>query len=300
MTAWSRVQHPCPRTASLLWPTLIAVRSLGDTAKLDEINEKVVEQEAFTEEQQLVLHKNGPRSEIQYRLAWARTYLKGMGALENTSRGVWETTALGREVGESEIEPLLARYVAQLREEQKKKRQAATAAGADVEPDSEDSDTEDWRETLLELMLAMSPEAFERLAQRLLRAAGFINTTVTVRSGDGGIDGAGVYRLSLVSFPVFFQCKRYNGSVGPDKVRDFRGAMAGRGDKGLLITTGTFTADAKREATREGAPPIDLIDGERLCGLLKDHQLGVRTTERIVEDVEVIPSFFDDLGQSGA
>ena len=247
----------------------------------------------------MVLHKNGPRSEIEYRLAWARTYLKGMGALENASRGVWETTALGREVEESEIEPLWAQYVAQLREK-KKKRQAASAAGADVEPDTEDSDTEDWRETALELMLAMSPEGFERLAQRLLRAAGFINTTVTVRSGDGGIDGAGVYRLSLVSFPVFFQCKRYKGSVGPDKVRDFRGAMAGRGDKGLLITTGTFTADAKREATREGAPPIDLIDGERLCDLLKDHQLGVRTTERIVEDVEVIASFFEELGRSSA
>jgi restriction system protein len=287
-----------PPYNQLRWPTLTAVRSLGDTAQLDEINEKVVEQEAFTEEQQAVLHKSGPRSEIEYRLAWARTYLKGMGALRNTSRGVWETTGLGREIDESQIEPLLAQYVTKLREEQKKKKQAATAAGADVEPDTDDSDTEDWRETLLELMLAMQPHAFERLAQRLLRAAGFVNTSVTGRSGDGGIDGAGVYRLSLVSFPVFFQCKRYKGSVGPEKVRDFRGAMAGRGDKGLLITTGTFTADAKREATREGAPPIDLIDGERLCALLKDHQLGVRTTERIVEDVEVLASFFDDLGQS--
>lgn len=142
----------------------------------------------------------------------------------------------------------------------------------------------------------MSATGFERLAQRLLRAAGFINTTVTGRSGDGGIDGVGVYRLSLVSFPVFFQCKRYKGTVGPDKVRDFRGAMAGRGDKGLLITTGAFTREAKSEATRDGAPPIDLIDGEQLCELLKQHQLGVRTEERRVEEVEVVSSFFDELG----
>ena len=158
------------------------------------------------------------------------------------------------------------------------------------------ADTEGWKEKLLKQMLATSPAGFERLAQRLLRAAGFINTTVTGRSGDGGIDGVGVYRLSLVSFPVFFQCKKYKGTVGPDKVRDFRGAMAGRGDKGLLITTGVFTREAKSEATREGAPPIDLIDGEQLCELLKEHQLGVRTEERRVEDVSVVASFFDELG----
>jgi restriction system protein len=115
------------------------------------------------------------------------------------------------------------------------------------------------------------------------------------RSGDGGIDGLGVYRLSLVSFPVYFQCKRYRGSVGPGVVRDFRGAMAGRGDKGLLITTGSFTGDAKREATRDGAPPIDLIDGDYFCELLKRYELGVKTTVRQVEEVVVQPEFFGDV-----
>lgn len=138
----------------------------------------------------------------------------------------------------------------------------------------------------------MTPDGFERLAQRLLRAAGFTNTTVTGSSGDGGIDGLGVYRLSLVSFPVFFQCKRYRGSVGPDKVRDFRGAMSGRGDKGLLITTGTFTSEARREATRDGAPPIDLIDGGDLCDLLKQHGLGISTRVIETEEVEIDPEFF--------
>ena len=113
---------------------------------------------------------------------------------------------------------------------------------------------------LLQSLMAMEPAGFERLAQRLLREADFISVNVTGRSGDGGIDGLGIYRLSLLSFPVFFQCKRYRGSVGSGAVRDFRGAMAGRGDKGLLITTGTFTADAKAESTRDGAPPVDLND----------------------------------------
>lgn len=110
-----------------------------------------------------------------------------------------------------------------------------------------------------------------------------------------GIDGLGVYRLSLVSFPVFFQCKRYRGSVGSSAVRDFRGAMAGRGDKGLLITTGTFTTDAKAEATRDGAPPIDLIDGDRLCDLLKEHRLGLDVTTRTIEDVRVKEAFFSEV-----
>jgi restriction system protein len=142
----------------------------------------------------------------------------------------------------------------------------------------------------------MDPGDFEHLAKRLLRAAGFINATVMGGAGDGGIDGMGVYRLSLVSFPVYFQCKRYKGAVGPEKVRDFRGAMQGRGDKGLLITTGNFTAEAKKEATRDGAPPIDLIDGEQLCELLKDHRLGVETTTRTIEEVRVRREFFENPG----
>jgi restriction system protein len=286
-----------PRYNELLWPALCAVRELGHSARLDEINERVIERENFSDEQLAVLHNEGPRSELEYRLAWARTYLKGMGALANTSRGVWETTSLGRELSEDAIEPLWREYKTKRRAERRKKRQQVANESADTEADEETAaDTEDWKENLLEQMLEMSATGFERLAQRLLRAAGFINTTVTGRSGDGGIDGVGVYRLSLVSFPVFFQCKRYKGTVGPDKVRDFRGAMAGRGDKGLLITTGAFTREARGEATRDGAPPIDLIDGEQLCELLKKHQLGVRTEERRVEEVEVVSSFFDELG----
>jgi restriction system protein len=285
-----------PPYNELLWPTLCAVRELGHSARLDEINERVIERENFSDEQLAVLHNEGPRSELEYRLAWARTYLKGMGALANISRGVWETTSLGRGLSEAEIEPLWREYTTERRAERTRKRRQATSESTGTDADEEAADTEDWKENLLEHMLVMSASGFERLAQRLLRAAGFINTTVTGRSGDGGIDGVGVYRLSLVSFPVFFQCKRYKGTVGPDKVRDFRGAMAGRGDKGLLITTGAFTREAKSEATRDGAPPIDLIDGEQLCELLKKHQLGVRTEERRVEEVEVVSSFFDELG----
>jgi restriction system protein len=279
-----------PRYQDLLWPTVVALRDLGGSASIEENVEHVLQACGFTEEQQAVLHKDGPTTEIEYRLAWARTYLKGMGLADNSQRGVWSLTDEGRTATEEQIEPLRQAYIVRTRE-----KRLARAAAEVTDTDDSESDEMSWQERLLDALMAMPPSGFEHLAQRLLREAGFINATVTGRSGDGGIDGLGVYRMSLVSFPVFFQCKRYVGSVGAGAVRDFRGAMAGRGDKGLLITTGTFTAEAKAESTRDGAPPLDLIDGKRLCDLLKQYDLGVRTTTRTVEDVEVVPEFFADM-----
>ena len=142
----------------------------------------------------------------------------------------------------------------------------------------------------MDAVRGMAPDAFERLAQRLLREAGFVQVTVTQRSNDGGIDGMGMLRVNLISFQVLFQCKRYQGAVGAGAVRDFRGAMAGRCDKGLILTTGTFSPEAKREASRDGADAIDLIDGDELCDLLNRHQLGVTT--RTVEQVDINPTWF--------
>ena len=154
---------------------------------------------------------------------------------------------------------------------------------------------EDWKGTLLGVLTSMDPSAFERLSMRLVKEAGFRNVEVLGKSGDGGIDGVGVYKVSLVSFPTYFQCKRYTGSVPSRAVRDFRGAMAGRGDKGILITTGTFTSEAKAEAVRDGAPPVDLIDGDELCELLREYEIGVRVQVRTVEDITVDQSFFEDM-----
>jgi restriction system protein len=284
-----------PDYSQLLWPTVDAVRALGGSGSIDEIVETVLQREHFTEEQQQVLHGDGPQTEIEYRLAWARTYLKYMGLLINSRRGVWTLTEEGRSVRREDIPRLHAEVLARLREEQRAKRQSQQVKDASGGVEQPADDEQDWRDQLLDVLMSVPADAFERLSQRLLREAGFISATVTGRTGDGGIDGLGIYRMSLVSFPVFFQCKRYRGSVGSGAVRDFRGAMAGRGDKGLLITTGTFTGDAKAEATRDGAPPVDLIDGRRLCDLLKEYELGVHTETRIVEDVSVEKDFFVDL-----
>ncbi len=146
---------------------------------------------------------------------------------------------------------------------------------------------------MLSILQKVPPDAFERLCQRLLRESGFVKVEVTGKKGDGGIDGIGVLKIALLSFQVFFQCKRYAGSVGASEIRDFRGAMVGRTDKGLYITTGTFTSTAKKEATRDGAPALDLIDGEQLCRILKDLNIGVET--KTIEVVEIHESWFNRL-----
>jgi restriction system protein len=203
---------PLPAYHELHWPTLTAVRSLGGSASIDEIVEAVIAQEQLTDEQQEVLHGDGPRTEIEYRLAWARTYLKGMGLLDNSRRGVWSLTDEGRVVRQEQLPEIHRKFVAAYREERRQKRVSRLVASSAQEgPGDEQGEDEDppWQEKLLDALMAMPPDAFERLAQRLLREAGFISATVTGRTGDGGIDGLGVYRMSLVSFPVFFQCKRY-------------------------------------------------------------------------------------------
>jgi restriction system protein len=229
-------------------------------------------------------HKTGTRSQFQYELAWVRTYLKKAGLAENSARGVWSLTDAGEKISHKEL--LLV---------PKKVRSYQKAKDQESQPHLENAEGEepDWQEQVLSALAKMKPDAFEGLCQRILKESGFIRVEVTGRSGDGGIDGIGILRVNLVSFHVFFQCKRWKGSVGASVVRDFRGAMVGRADKGLIITTSTFTADARREATRDGAPAIDLVDGEAICGLLKDLKLGV--TVKAVERVHVEPKFFSSI-----
>lgn len=278
-----------PQYHELMWATLNALKELGGSATVKEMYERVVEDQHFTEEQQAVSTKDGRMSEIEYRLHWARTHLKGIGAITNSQRGVWTLLEKGKTITPEEMEADTKAWRAEVQARRKRKREEPAEG-----ENAGDSSSDLWKDQLIERLLIVSPEGFERLSQRLLREAGFTNVTVLGKSGDGGIDGIGVYRLSLVSFPVYFQCKRYKGTVTAGTVRDFRGAMAGRGEKGLLITTGSFTRDAQTEAARDGAPPVELIDGDRLCDLLRDYRLGIEVKERIEEEVIVHPAFFDE------
>ena len=282
-----------PKFDDFMLPTLRAISDLGGSASVEEIREKLTDAMGLTQEQLDAAHERSGAQIAPNRMAWARSHLKTAGMLESGGRGLWVLTDVGRQACDYTSQQLKvavrkgsAAYYAKQRANQ------SVAEPSDDEPTEVEAV---WTDELLVQLCAMKPDAFERLAQRLLREFGFVRVEVTGKSGDGGIDGSGVLRMNLISFQVLFQCKRYAGSVSTATVRDFRGAMQGRADKGLIITTGTFTADARREATRDGAPAIDLIDGEALCQLLKEKELGVSVREVRTEEVTVLPDFFAEI-----
>jgi restriction system protein len=283
-----------PSYPEYFFPTLQVIRESGGSATIEEIEDGVSEKLSLSDRDLSVPHGDGARSEFQYQLAWVRTYLKKFGAITNSERGVWSLTDHGERMTEQEARDVMRVVHARNRQRLKASLESGEFGDelglTDEEVERLDGGEEGWIERLLTVLGDLTPAAFERLAQRLLRESGFTKVEVTGRPSDGGIDGIGVLRVNLVSFQVLFQCKRWKGPVGAPVVRDFRGAMVGRADKGLIITTSSFTADARREATRDGAPAIDLIDGEMLCDLLKDRRLGVAV--QMVEQIELDPAFF--------
>jgi restriction system protein len=275
-----------PTYDSFMNPALQALKSLGGSGTIEEINNKLIEIMGLSDAQLEVIHdpERSSQTEVEYRLHWTRTYLKKYGLLENSSRGVWALTPKGKEI--DKIDP---KVVQQFVRAQRQKTKAPPKKDEIEEAEQEIT----WKEEVLNNLLKMEPSSFERLVQRLLRESGFTQVEVTGRSGDGGIDGKGIMRLGgLLSFHVIFQCKRYSGSVSANQLRDFRGAMVGRADKGLMVTTGNFTKDAIREATRDGAPAIDLVDGDQLVEKLKELGLGVHTRRIEVEQVTVDEDWF--------
>lgn len=256
-----------PHRNELMAPTVEAIKTLGGSGLVEEIVEKVISTLGIPDE--LVVQpyvgkrgKQDGRTQLEYELAWARTVLKQLGILENSSRGVWSLT--GKEF---RVDLMAIPSTGEIK---------ATPT--------------DWRVRVNTFLVeTLPPAAFERLIQRVLRELSFTQVEVTGRSGDGGIDGKGIAKINgILSFRVVFQCKRYRGAVGASDIRDFRGAMQGRADKGLFITTGYFTRDAVKEATRDGAIAIDLVDGEKLAEKLKELSIGVKIerVENVIVDEE--------------
>ena len=255
---------------------LDALKRSGGSATNEELIESITNLAALTDEQTSLLHGEGPRTEVDYKIAWAKTYLKNAGFLENSSRGVWRLT----DKAKNEILPSF--------EEINRLGRGTPKPSKNLSDDFVEkvklSERDDWIDELTNKLMELSPSGFEQLCQRILREKGFSKVEVTGRSGDGGIDGVGTLKLSLLSFRVFFQSKRYRGSVGPSEIRDFRGAMSGRADKGIFLTTGNFTKGAKQEANRDGAEPVELLDGEDICLLMRELMLGVTREEIITID----------------
>lgn len=276
-----------PKFPELMNPLLNALNELGGSGSIDEIEQKVSELSELPEEILNIPHnpEKSSLTEIGYRLAWARTYLKKYGILDNSQRGVWSIIPEKRNI--KSVNPQHVVKICKWDKKNTKKKQSLEDNQDDIDILEE---AESWRSILHHVLIHdMVPDAFERLVKRILRESGFVQLEVTGRSGDGGIDGKGILKLSgLLSFHVIFQCKKYKGTVTASDIRDFRGVMIGRADKGLYITTGTFTRDAIKEATRDGAPPVDLVDGDQLADKLKELGLGVKKemVEKITIDTE--------------
>jgi restriction system protein len=281
-----------PQFVRFFGPLLDALRKLGGSATPEEAVEQIAKDLGVRdEEQDEKLPSGEPRFKNQ--IAWARFYLVRDGMLDSSKRGVWSLTDKGRTVTLTyeQAKEIFLRIAKIFRVQHGPDMRGKEP---EIEQIAEDTITSsgNYREQIIQLLLSLPAKGFERLAQRILRESGFTQVVVTGQSGDGGIDGNGTLQINpLLSFKVLFQCKRYKETVAPTHVRDFRGAMAGRADKGIILTTGTFSAEARREASRDGVPPIELIDGEKLVDLLERLELGLKP----ITTYELDPSFFNEF-----
>lgn len=272
-------------------PILTALHGLGGSASVSEIEDFVVEHMKLTDDEVNTIHR-GTATKLNYRLRWARNSLKNYGLLENSSRGIWALTPKG-----SKIKSVKPNIVVKFIDDISKKRR--NTKPAEIEKDNVENildtfDPDSWKDETLDTIKQITASGFERLCQRFLRELGFKNVEVTGKPKDGGIDGKGILRLGgVLSFHVVFQAKRYKNTVGAEIIRNFRGSLSAKIDKGLIISTGRFTLDAKKEAQRDGAIPIDLIDGEELVEKLKELKLGIGI--ELVEKITVDQKWFQEI-----
>ncbi|MCG2770871.1 MAG: restriction endonuclease [Desulfobacterales bacterium] len=271
-------------------PIIEVLKETGGSGTAAEVIDRVIEKMRIPEAEQEETLKNG-QSRVRNQVQWARLYLAYAGYIDASKRGIWSLTEKGLSADTLTIDALgiFSEVKKSFKEGKRLKDRTTPSVGV---ADDEEIEPPDHRTNLLNLIKSLPPSGFERLSQRLLRESGFQKVEVTGKTGDGGIDGVGILQVNpFVSFNVLFQCKRYQGAVTPSQIRDFRGAMMGRADKGIIITTGTFTLEAKKEARRDGAPPIELVDGDTLVQMFEQQQLGLipRTTYDVDE------KFFDDF-----
>jgi restriction system protein len=266
-----------PQFVRYFGPVLNVLKELGGSGRPAEVRDAIVGMMNISEEEQNETLASG-QSRFDNQVGWARFYLVKAGYLDSSTRGVWSLTEKGRNANLTHRQAL--QIFKEIQQQFSTENKAVTDKPVSRSEKLEEPlvpDDEDHRIALLKTMKALPPEGFERLCQRLLRESGFERVTVTGRSGDGGIDGIGILQMTpFVSFKVLFQSKRYDGAVSVSQVRDFRGAMMGRADKGIILTTGTFTTDASKEAVRDGVPPIELVDGEKLVDMFEALELGLK------------------------
>ena len=292
--ARKKKQTKCPDYSLLIEPTWLALLRLGGSGTNNEIDAEIIKQLDLPDEVIDEPHKEtGNETELAYRAKGARTYLKKYGLIENSARGVWTITPQYQKQGKQvkiDKNEIIRAVHQQDYQNRKNLNENANDQGLTVEEVSDESQS--WERRLSAILMEMNPYGFEKLAQRLLRECGFSQVSVTKKSGDGGIDGNGKLKINgILTFNVAFQCKRYKGIVGASEIRDFRGSLTTDIEKGLFITTGTFSKAAREEAISPGKQQIDLIDGEELVQKLAEYNIGLRE----VRSYEIDEKYFMSL-----
>ena len=278
-----KIDSRIPRYNKLIMPAFTALKELGGSGTNDEILNQVIKDLNIPDEVADITHMGKVnQSELSYQLAWARTYLSKYGVIQNSARSVWSITPDFVGVDVLDEKEIVASVVQKNAEKRNKPATVTTTEDSpeDDDPTNDDEEFPDeikpWKEKLAEILQTMDPYGFERLTQRVLRECGFSQVEVTKKSGDGGIDGTGKLKINgIFSFNVAFQCKRYSGVVGAPDIRDFRGSLTTNIEKGLFITTGTFSKAAREEACSPGKQQIDLLDGEEFINKLTEYEIGV-------------------------
>jgi len=275
-------------------PLLDALRDLGDSGRPREVSARIAKNLNLTDELLDQTLKSGG-SKFHNQVAWARQYLVWEGMLDSSRHGTWTLTEKGRNahLGDKESRDVFLKWVSIHAETRKQKREAQEPE-EELRPPGEPAEETNEVEKLdlLSTLRSISPTGFEKVCRELLRESGFENVEVTGGSTDGGIDGYGTLEINpFVSFRVLFQCKRYakGNLVSRAQVGDFRNTMLGRAEKGIIITTSGFSNAAIQEASREGAPQVELVDGDKLVDMFQRVELGV--FKRTVYDVD--PAYFE-------
>lgn len=294
----AKSDQSAPQFVKYVGPVLDALQRLGGSGRPDEVRTLIAQRLKLSEEEQSEPLPSKAQPRFDNQVHWARFYLSKGGFIDASKRGVWALTEKWRAalpVSDADARAIFRDVAAMFAKTKATDSEADKAAPSeDAAPPPNDSPAvpQSYRSEVASKLQTLSGTGFERFCQRLLRESGFQEVSITGRSGDGGIDGVGILQVNpLVSFKVLFQCKRYVGSVTVAQVRDFRGAMAGRADKGIIITTGSFTADSRKEAVRDGVPPIELVDGEKLIGMLEQLELGLRPSTTYTLDSTFFESF---------
>ena len=222
-----------PRFVAYFGPLLDALRQLGGSARPGEAKDEIVRTLNISQQEQSETLKTG-QSRFGNQVDWARFYLTKAGCLDASQRGVWALTPKGVATTLTPDESIALSRKVRCGFVADSEQPLTTHDNGERDEEGASPIGLNHRSKLLQMLrTGVSPAGFERLCRRLLREEGFHRVEVTGRSGDGGIDGIGILRInSLVSLKVIFQCKRYSSAIGPNKVRDFRGAMDGRGRQG--------------------------------------------------------------------